>query len=86
MVSIRDVGGSMEQFKGTTIIVVRRNNQVALGGDGQVSFGNTILKSNAKKVRRLLNNQVLAGFAGGQLMRSPYLSVSNASLKCTKVI
>ena len=55
----------MEQFKGTTIVVVRRDNQVALGGDGQVSFGNTILKSNAKKVRRLLNNQVLAGFAGG---------------------
>ena len=52
----------MEQFKGTTIVVVRRDNQVALGGDGQVSFGNTILKSNAKKVRRLLNNQVLAGF------------------------
>lgn len=55
----------MEQFKGTTIVVVRRNGQVALGGDGQVSFGNTILKANAKKVRRLLNNQVLAGFAGG---------------------
>lgn len=55
----------MEQFRGTTIVVVRRDNQVALGGDGQVSFGNTILKSNAKKVRRLYNNQVIAGFAGG---------------------
>jgi ATP-dependent HslUV protease subunit HslV len=55
----------MEQFKGTTIVVVRRNGKVALGGDGQVSFGNTIIKSNAKKVRRLLNNKVIAGFAGG---------------------
>ncbi|MFI4937161.1 MAG: ATP-dependent protease subunit HslV [Candidatus Berkiellales bacterium] len=55
----------MEQFKGTTIIVVRRDQHVALGGDGQVSFGNTILKGNAKKVRRLYNNQILAGFAGG---------------------
>lgn len=55
----------MDQFKGTTIVVVRRESKVALGGDGQVSFGNTILKGNAKKVRRLYNDQVLAGFAGG---------------------
>lgn len=55
----------MEQFKGTTIVVVRRDGHVALGGDGQVSFGNTILKANAKKVRRLYDNKVLAGFAGG---------------------
>lgn len=55
----------MEQFRGTTIVAVRKGNQVALGGDGQVSFGNTILKANAKKIRRLFNNQVLAGFAGG---------------------
>lgn len=55
----------MEQFRGTTIVAVRKGNQVALGGDGQVSFGNTILKANAKKIRRLYNNQVLAGFAGG---------------------
>ena len=55
----------MQQFDGTTIIVVRRDNHVALGGDGQVSFGNTILKGNAKKIRRLYNNSVLAGFAGG---------------------
>lgn len=55
----------MDQFRGTTIVVVRRDQQVALGGDGQVSFGNTILKGNAKKVRRLYNNQVIAGFAGG---------------------
>ena len=55
----------MEQFKGTTILCVRRHHQVALGGDGQVSHGNTILKNNARKVRRLYKNQVIAGFAGG---------------------
>jgi len=55
----------LDQFKGTTILVVRKENEVALGGDGQVSFGNVVLKANAKKVRRLYGNQVLAGFAGG---------------------
>ncbi len=55
----------MDQFKGTTIVVVKKDNKVALGGDGQVSFGNTILKGNAKKIRKLYNNKVLAGFAGG---------------------
>lgn len=55
----------MDQFKGTTIVVVRRGPNVALGGDGQVSFGNTIFKGNAKKVRRLYHDQILAGFAGG---------------------
>lgn len=55
----------MEQYRGTTIVCVRRGNQVVLGGDGQVSMGNTILKGNAKKVRRLFNNKILAGFAGG---------------------
>ncbi len=55
----------MDQFRGTTIVVVRRDDKVALGGDGQVSLGSTILKGNAKKVRRLFNNQVIAGFAGG---------------------
>lgn len=49
----------------TTILSVRRNNEVALGGDGQVSLGNTIMKGNAKKVRRLYRGQVIAGFAGG---------------------
>ena len=49
----------------TTIVSVRRGNLVALGGDGQVSLGNTVIKGNARKVRRLHNNQVLAGFAGG---------------------
>ncbi len=55
----------MDQFCGTTIVVVRRNNRVALGGDGQVSMGNTILKGNAVKIRRMHGDKVLAGFAGG---------------------
>ena len=55
----------MEQFRGTTILSVRRNGRVVVGGDGQVSMGNTVMKGNARKVRRLYNNQVLAGFAGG---------------------
>lgn len=55
----------MQQFEGTTIVSVRRNNQVVLGGDGQVTVGNTIMKGNANKVRRLYHNKVLAGFAGG---------------------
>ncbi|WP_413478757.1 ATP-dependent protease subunit HslV [Vibrio hibernica] len=49
----------------TTIVSVRRNNKVVIAGDGQVSLGNTVMKGNAKKVRRLYNNKVLAGFAGG---------------------
>ena len=48
----------------TTIVSVRRNGKVAIGGDGQVSLGNTVMKGNARKVRRLYNNKVLAGFAG----------------------
>ena len=55
----------MEQFRGTTILSVRRNNCVVVGGDGQVTMGNTVMKGNARKVRRLFNDQVLAGFAGG---------------------
>jgi len=54
----------MPAFHGTTIISVRKGNYVALAGDGQVSFGQTVLKSTAKKVRRLYNGKVLAGFAG----------------------
>jgi ATP-dependent HslUV protease, peptidase subunit HslV len=53
------------QIHGTTILSVRRTGRVALGGDGQVSFGNTVMKGNARKVRRLYKDQVLAGFAGG---------------------
>ena len=55
----------MEQFGGTTILSVRRGSKVVIGGDGQVSQGNTVLKGNARKVRRLYKDQVLAGFAGG---------------------
>lgn len=49
----------------TTIVSVRKGDQVVVGGDGQVSLGNTVMKGNAKKVRRLYQNQVIAGFAGG---------------------
>ena len=55
----------MEQFRGTTILSVRKNNQVVIGGDGQVTMGNTVMKGNARKVRRLFKDKVLAGFAGG---------------------
>ncbi len=54
----------MEPIKGTTILSIRRNGKVVIGGDGQVSMGNTVMKGNARKVRRLYKNQVLAGFAG----------------------
>ena len=54
----------LEQFHGTTILSVRRNGKVVIGGDGQVSFGNTVLKSNARKVRRIYQDKVIAGFAG----------------------
>jgi ATP-dependent HslUV protease subunit HslV len=55
----------MEQFRGTTIVAVRRNGQVVIGGDGQVSMGNTVMKGNARKVRRLYHNKIIAGFVGG---------------------
>lgn len=55
----------MDQYHGTTILSVRRNNKVVIGGDGQVSFGNTVMKGNARKVRRLYHDNILAGFAGG---------------------
>ncbi len=55
----------MDQFRGTTILSVRRGDSVVIGGDGQVSIGDTIMKGNAKKVRRLYKDQVIAGFAGG---------------------
>ena len=53
------------EMHGTTILSVRRNNRVVIGGDGQVSMGDTIMKGNARKVRRLYEDQVIAGFAGG---------------------
>ena len=55
----------MDQFRGTTILSVRRGNNVAIGGDGQVTMGDTVMKGNARKVRRLYNDKVIAGFAGG---------------------
>jgi len=55
----------VEQFRGTTILSVRRLGQVVIGGDGQVSLGNTVMKHNAKKVRHLYHNKIIAGFAGG---------------------
>jgi len=56
----------LEQFEATTILSVRRNNHVVIGGDGQVSMGNTVIKGNARKVRRLqYKDRVIAGFAGG---------------------
>jgi ATP-dependent HslUV protease subunit HslV len=55
----------MEQFHGTTILSVRRGSAVALGGDGQVTLGNVVVKGGAKKVRRLFDDKILAGFAGG---------------------
>ncbi len=54
----------MESFRGTTIVSVRRNDKVIIGGDGQVSMGNTVMKGNARKVRRLYHDRVIAGFAG----------------------
>jgi len=55
----------MEQFHGTTIVSARRGDKVALGGDGQVTLGNIVIKQGARKVRRLYQDRVLAGFAGG---------------------
>jgi ATP-dependent HslUV protease subunit HslV len=68
MIKIKSCGGegmdSSLKFLGTTVIAVRRDGKVAIGGDGQVTFGNTILKHRARKVRRLYKGQVLVGFAG----------------------
>ena len=55
----------MEQYRGTTILSVRRGGSVVVGGDGQVSLGNAVIKGNAHKVRRLYHGKVIAGFAGG---------------------
>jgi len=55
----------LEQYRGTTILSVRRGDKVVIGGDGQVSMGHTVLKGNARKVRRLYNGKVITGFAGG---------------------
>ncbi len=55
----------MEQYHGTTILSVRRGRQVAMGGDGQVTLGNVVIKASARKVRRIYQDRILAGFAGG---------------------
>jgi len=55
----------VEQFRGTTVLSVRRDGIVVIGGDGQVSLGNTVMKHNARKVRRLYHDKIIAGFAGG---------------------
>jgi ATP-dependent HslUV protease subunit HslV len=55
----------VDQFRGTTILSVRRGDSVVIGGDGQVTMGDTVMKGNARKVRRLYNDRVIAGFAGG---------------------
>lgn len=54
----------MESFRGTTILLVRKGERVVIGGDGQVTLGDTVIKSNARKIRRLFNDQIIAGFAG----------------------
>ncbi|MEE4376395.1 MAG: ATP-dependent protease subunit HslV [Candidatus Competibacteraceae bacterium] len=55
----------MAAFHGTTILAVRRHDRVVIGGDGQVTLGNTVMKSNARKVRRLYQDRIIGGFAGG---------------------
>jgi ATP-dependent HslUV protease subunit HslV len=62
--SDRQNGVKMESFRGTTILSIRRGGKVVIGGDGQVSLGQTVMKGNARKVRRLYKGQVIAGFAG----------------------
>ena len=63
--SLLSLAKPMESFHGTTILSVRRDRKVALGGDGQVTLGNVVVKGGAKKVRRLYQDRILAGFAGG---------------------
>ncbi len=71
----------MEQFHGTTILSVRRGNLVALGGDGQVTLGNIVMKGSARKVRRLFQGKVLAGFAGGTADAFTLLELFEAKLE-----
>lgn len=69
------------RFRGTTILTVRRDGRVAIGGDGQVSFGNTILKSDAAKIRRLAEGKVIVGFAGSTADAFALLERFEARLK-----
>ncbi|BEV13398.1 ATP-dependent protease subunit HslV [Herbaspirillum sp. DW155] len=71
----------MEQFHGTTILSVRRGNQVALGGDGQVTLGNIVMKGSARKVRKLYHGKVLVGFAGGTADAFTLLDLFEAKLE-----
>ncbi len=71
----------MKQYCGTTILSVRRNGMVVIGGDGQVTHGHTVMKSNARKVRRLYNGKVLVGFAGGTADAFTCLNDLNLSWK-----
>ena len=71
----------MESLHGTTVLAVRRAGRVVIGGDGQVTLGNTVMKGNARKVRRLYQDKVIAGFAGGTAMPSRCSSASRASWK-----
>ena len=70
----------MEQFHGTTILSVRRGHQVALGGDGQVTLGNIVMKGSARKVRKLHQGKVIAGFAGGTADAFTLLELFEAKL------
>ena len=58
---------NLEPMHATTIVAVRKNGKVAIGGDGQVSFGSTVLKSNARKIRKLGDGSIIGGFAGAHL-------------------
>jgi len=71
----------MEQFHGTTILSVRRGNMVSLGGDGQVTLGNIVMKGSARKVRKLYQGKVLAGFAGGTADAFTLLELFEAKLE-----
>ena len=69
----------------TTIVSVRRNGHVVIAGDGQATLGNTVMKGNVKKVRRLYNDKVIAGLRAVLRMHSRCLNCLNASWKCTRV-
>lgn len=72
---------SMHNYRGTTIVSYRDDKQVVIGGDGQVTLGNTVMKSNARKVRRLYRDQVLAGFAGATADAFTLFEVFEAKLE-----
>ena len=76
----------MEQYRGTTILSVRRGNVVSLGGDGQVTLGNIVIKAGARKIRRLYNDRILAGFAGGTADAFTLFERFEAKLENTRAI